>query len=53
MIFLFLILIFTDCICFSRSIGDVSLSKQMFEVYVAQLKEEAKENERKRKEERV
>lgn len=36
-----------------RSIGDVSLSKQMFEVYVAQLKEEAKENERKRKEERA
>lgn len=48
-----LILLLTGCICFSRSIGDASLCKKMFEEYVTQLKEEAKENERKRKEERV
>ena len=40
-------------VCFVRSIGDESLCKEVFEEYIAQLKEEAKENERKRKEERV
>ncbi|KAK7280237.1 hypothetical protein RJT34_25299 [Clitoria ternatea] len=36
-----------------RSIGDESQCKEIFEEYIAQLKEEAKENERKRKEERA
>ncbi|KAG2401372.1 Pre-mRNA-processing protein [Vigna angularis] len=36
-----------------RSIGDESLCKEVFEEYIAQLKEEAKESERIRKEERM
>ncbi|XP_020207674.1 pre-mRNA-processing protein 40A [Cajanus cajan] len=36
-----------------RSIGDESLCKEIFEEYSAQLKEEAKESDRKRKEERA
>ncbi|KAI4295796.1 hypothetical protein L6164_035803 [Bauhinia variegata] len=36
-----------------RSIGDESTCKEIFEEYITQLKEEAKESERKRKEERA
>lgn len=36
-----------------RSIGDETYCKEIFEEYITQLKEEAKESERKRKEERV
>lgn len=38
---------------FCSSIGEESICRGIFDEYVVQLKEQAKENERKRKEEKV
>lgn len=38
---------------FYSSIGEESICREIFDEYVTQLKEQAKENERKRKEEKV
>jgi hypothetical protein len=43
---------FGDC-CFCSSIGEESLCREIFEQYIAQLKEQEKEHEQKRKEEKV
>ncbi|XP_028767229.1 pre-mRNA-processing protein 40A isoform X2 [Neltuma alba] len=43
---------FEDCQEF-RSIGDETYCKELFEEYIAQLKEDAKDSERKRKEEKA
>lgn len=51
-IFLVFLSLFFD-MAFSRTVGDDNRCKEIFEEYITQLKEEAKENERKRKEERV